>query len=93
MSGNGGIVITDYKTGANLQDLASRAVQGEAPQLPLEAAIAAAGGFTGLAAGRVAVLRYISTLGRRAAGRRNSPRGTATWPQRWRVRRGTACSG
>ena len=40
-----------------------RAKSGEAPQLPLEAAIAAAGGFTGIAAGRVALLRYISTSG------------------------------
>ena len=58
-----GIVITDYKTGGNVKDLASRAVQGEAPQLPLEAAIAAAGGFTGLAASTVAELRYISGSG------------------------------
>jgi ATP-dependent helicase/nuclease subunit B len=61
--GDGGIVIADYKTGGNLKDLASRAVQGEAPQLPLEAAIAVAGGFTGLAAPRVSGLRYISASG------------------------------
>ena len=60
---DGGIVITDYKSGANLKTLVTRAKSGEAPQLPLEAAIAAAGGFTGIAAGRVALLRYISTSG------------------------------
>ena len=62
-TGAGGIVITDYKSGANLKPLVARAKQGEAPQLPLEAAIAAVGGFTGIAAGRVALLRYISTSG------------------------------
>jgi ATP-dependent helicase/nuclease subunit B len=62
-TGDSGIVITDYKSGANLKPLVGRAKQGEAPQLPLEAAIAAVGGFTGVAAGRVALLRYISTSG------------------------------
>ncbi len=62
-SGAGGVVITDYKSGANLKTLVGRAKTGEAPQLPLEAAIAAAGGFTDVEAGRVALLRYISTSG------------------------------
>jgi ATP-dependent helicase/nuclease subunit B len=62
-TGDGGTVITDYKSGANLKNLVTRAKSGESPQLPLEAAIAAAGGFTGIAAGRVALLRYISTSG------------------------------
>ncbi len=61
--GDAGLVITDYKTGGNIKDLAGRAVAGEAPQLPLEAAIAAAGGFTGLPASKVAALRYISGSG------------------------------
>jgi ATP-dependent helicase/nuclease subunit B len=61
--GDKGLVITDYKTGGSIKDLASRATQGEAPQLPLEAAIAAAGGFTGLPAAKVAALRYISGSG------------------------------
>ena len=61
--GPDGITITDYKTGGNLKDLAARAVQGEAPQLPLEAAIAVAGGFTGLASTRIEALRYISASG------------------------------
>ena len=60
---NAGLVITDYKTGGNIQDLGRRAKEGEAPQLPLEAAIALAGGFTGLPAGPVAALRYISSSG------------------------------
>jgi ATP-dependent helicase/nuclease subunit B len=63
-----GLVITDYKTGGNIKEMASRAVNGEAPQLPLEAAIAAAGGFTGLPAGPVAALRYISGSGGEPAG-------------------------
>jgi len=61
--GGTGLVITDYKGSANLKGLATSAVQGEAPQLPLEAAIARAGGFTGLGAAQVAALRYISTAG------------------------------
>ncbi len=58
-----GLVITDYKTGASIKDLAGRAEKGMAPQLPLEAAIATAGGFAGVAAANVAELRYISTSG------------------------------
>ena len=66
--GKAGLVITDYKTGGNIKDLASRATQGEAPQLPLEAAIAAAGGFTGLPAGQGRGAALHLGLGRRAAG-------------------------
>lgn len=61
--GNGGLVITDYKSGQNLQNLASKAAGGEAPQLPLEAAIAAANGFANVPPGQVSLLRYISTSG------------------------------
>jgi ATP-dependent helicase/nuclease subunit B len=60
--GEHGLVITDYKTG-NVKDLASRAERGRAPQLPLEAAIAAGGGFTGIAASVVSGLSYISASG------------------------------
>src|SRR5262249_29161621 len=42
--GRNTLVISDYKSGQNLQSLASRAADGDAPQLPLEAAIAAANG-------------------------------------------------
>jgi ATP-dependent helicase/nuclease subunit B len=61
--GAGGLVITDYKSGQSLDGLAGRAVEGRAPQLPLEAAIAAAGGFARVPAGAVSGLRYISTSG------------------------------
>ncbi|MCC7048026.1 MAG: double-strand break repair protein AddB [Alphaproteobacteria bacterium] len=50
----GGIAIIDYKTG---QPPAPKHVElGFAPQLPLEAAIAAAGGFAGIPAGPIAAL-------------------------------------
>jgi ATP-dependent helicase/nuclease subunit B len=56
-----GIVITDYKTGAI--PAASKVLAGEAPQLPLEAAMAAAGVFPGFDAGVVTALRYIRATG------------------------------
>jgi ATP-dependent helicase/nuclease subunit B len=58
-----GLVITDYKSSQSLDTLKSRTAAGSAPQLPLEAAIAAAGGFAGVPAGHVMRLRYISTSG------------------------------
>jgi ATP-dependent helicase/nuclease subunit B len=61
--GGAGTVLSDYKTSQNLDNLTSRALAGEAPQLPLEAAIAAAGGFASVPAQEVALLRYISTSG------------------------------
>jgi ATP-dependent helicase/nuclease subunit B len=61
--GTGGLVISDYKSSQSLDTLRSRAIAGRAPQLPLEAAIAAAGGFAGVPAGCVSGLRYISTSG------------------------------
>lgn len=61
------LVITDYKSAAGLADLASRAASGHAPQLPLEAAIALAGGFAGLGSRKqppiVTEMRYISAAG------------------------------
>jgi ATP-dependent helicase/nuclease subunit B len=56
-----GIIITDYKTGSPPSDAAVNS--GLAPQLPLEAAMAAAGSFTGLPASTVAGLRYIRASG------------------------------
>ena len=50
----GGLAIYDYKTGYNPSDKQIKA--GFAPQLPLEGAIAQAGGFTGIAAAEVAKL-------------------------------------
>lgn len=63
---DGGIVITDYKTGGipNIKAVLSTAL----PQLPLEAAIALAGGFDGLAAGPVTGLRFVSASGGEPAG-------------------------
>lgn len=56
-----GLAITDYKTGAPPND---KAVNGHTrPQLPLEAAIALAGGFVGVEARQVSLLRYIRASG------------------------------
>ena len=59
--GPAGLSITDYKTGTPPND--SRVLSGEAPQLPLEAAIAAAGGFENVAAVKISALRYIRASG------------------------------
>ena len=64
--GDGGLVVIDYKTGALPKRRDVRL--GFAPQLPLEAAIAEAGGFRGLAAGRVAELAYWRLAGGETAG-------------------------
>jgi ATP-dependent helicase/nuclease subunit B len=63
-----GLVITDYKTARGIDEMARRAVRGEAPQLPLEAAIARAGGFAHVDERRVVGLRYISASGGEPAG-------------------------
>ncbi|MCC7016426.1 MAG: double-strand break repair protein AddB [Rhodospirillales bacterium] len=52
----GRLVILDYKTGA--PPTKDEVAAGFAPQLPLEAMIAEAGGFAGVAAGAVAKLEY-----------------------------------
>lgn len=59
--GPAGLVITDYKTGMIPPD--KRVLEGTAPQLALEAAIALAGGFPDIAATSVAALRYIAATG------------------------------
>ncbi len=66
--GADGLIITDYKTSASLESLLRNAKAGRAPQLPLEAAIAAAGGFPELPAQPVAALRYISAAGGKPPG-------------------------
>ena len=55
------LIITDYKTGKPPDN--RRVLDGVAPQLSLEAAIAAAGGFEGVAAAAVSALRYIAATG------------------------------
>jgi ATP-dependent helicase/nuclease subunit B len=57
----GGLVITDYKTGGLPTE--AKVLSGEAPQLPLEAAMAEAGVFPGVAGQRVTALRYIRASG------------------------------
>jgi ATP-dependent helicase/nuclease subunit B len=61
-----GLVITDFKTGRPPSDKMVKG--GLAPQLPLEAAIAEAGGFADFAGGPVAGLRYIRATGGEVAG-------------------------
>lgn len=56
-----GIVITDYKTGT--LPPSSKVLAGEAPQLPLEAAMALAGDFPQVEGGTVTALRYIRATG------------------------------
>lgn len=53
---DGGLTVIDYKTGAPPSK--RKVNQGFAPQLPLEAAIAAAGGFEGLPQGAVTSLAF-----------------------------------
>jgi len=74
----GALAIIDYKTGSppKLKEVAL----GFAPQLPLEAAIARAGGFKGLSAASVARLEYWRVSGGEPPGERK---------RRWR--RSTAC--
>lgn len=60
------LTITDYKTGAFPNDKNVR--EGLAPQLPLEAAIAAAGQFAHVSGTAVGALRYIRASGGTPAG-------------------------
>ena len=61
-----GLVITDYKTGQMPNDANVR--RHAAPQLPLEAAIAMAGGFGELGTDTVSALRYIRASGAEPPG-------------------------
>ena len=63
---DGGLAIIDYKTGA-IPRLKERKA-GLAPQLPLEAVIAAAGGFAGVPAAAVAELAFWRLTGSVPAG-------------------------
>ncbi len=62
---DGGLLITDYKTGgeAAIKSMAAKAARGGSPQLPLEAVIALHNGFAGLDTPRITGLRYISASG------------------------------
>ena len=62
----GGLVILDYKTGA--PPTADEVAAGFAPQLPLEAMIAEAGGFQGVPAGPVTQIEYWRLKGSDPAG-------------------------
>ena len=64
---DGSLGIIDYKTGVVPTE--GELLRGEAPQLPLEAAIAMAGGFAGLSAGNVSRLSYWRVSGGREAGK------------------------
>lgn len=66
----GSFIIYDYKTGTPPKQVRVRELA--APQLPLEAAIAAAGGYDGLGGGPVAELAYIQASGRGAGGEQQS---------------------
>ncbi|WP_051341398.1 double-strand break repair protein AddB [Azospirillum halopraeferens] len=70
---DGGLVIIDYKTGT--PPSAREIALGFAPQLPLEAAIAAAGGFAGVAAGAVAEIAFWRLSGGDPAGEARPVRG------------------
>ncbi len=64
--GDGGLNIIDYKTGMIPSE--TELIRGEAPQLPLEAAIAHAGGFPGVPGGAASMLSYWRVSGGREAG-------------------------
>ena len=68
-----GLVLIDYKTGT---PPSTREIElGFAPQLPLEAAIAEAGGFAGVAAGTVAELAFWRLSGGDPAGEEKPVKG------------------
>ncbi len=63
---DGRLAIVDYKTG--LVPLGREVAQGTSPQLPLEAAMAEAGGFEGVPAGEVGELAFWRITGGREPG-------------------------
>ncbi|MDE0944106.1 MAG: double-strand break repair protein AddB [Alphaproteobacteria bacterium] len=63
---DGSLSIIDYKTGVAPRE--RELLRGEAPQLPLEAAIALSGGFAEVPAGPVSTLSYWRVSGGREAG-------------------------
>ena len=73
---DGGIAIVDYKTGKPPTD--KEVAAGYAPQLPLEGAIVAAGGFAKVAKGKPSDLGYWQLSGRDPAGDRRSIKAEAS---------------
>ncbi len=71
--GDGSVVIYDYKTGTPPSAKTVAALL--APQLPLEAAIAARGGFAGLGTTVVRGIRYIQASGRHQGGEEQAAAG------------------
>ena len=69
---DGGVTIIDYKTGGTPSK--AEIIGGYAPQLALEAAIARAGGFEGMAAAPSVALAYWKLSG-------GDPAGEETWPK------------
>jgi ATP-dependent helicase/nuclease subunit B len=74
----GGLAIVDYKTGRVPED--DEVALGLAPQLPLEAAIAEAGGFAGVPPGRVEELMFWKLSGGAPAGEVSPAGGAAADP-------------
>ncbi len=72
----GGLVVIDYKTGATPSG--REVASGLAPQLPLEAAIAVAGGFAGVPAATVDELVYWRLTGGEPAGEERPVPGEAS---------------
>ena len=66
LCGDGTLAILDYKTGA--PPTAKQVASGLAPQLTLEAAIAARGGFAGIATAQASELVYVRLSGGTPAG-------------------------
>ncbi len=77
---NGGLAIYDYKTGYNPNPKQIKA--GFAPQLPLEGAIAQAGGFAGIAAAEIAKLALLRIRGIEPPGE-EAPISTDTIEEAW----------
>ena len=71
----GGLAIIDYKTGQTPKN--KDIDQGFSPQLPLEAAMAAAGAFADIAAARVEELAYWRLSGGADAGKEHVLKGDA----------------
>ena len=71
-SADGGLDIIDYKTGSVPSD--KEIAAGYAPQLPLEALIAAAGGFDGVPVGSVSALAHWRLSGGSPAGEIKVPK-------------------